>query len=182
MGLHTGEAQEREGDYFGPPVNRAARVMAAAHGGQIALSGVTASVLGPTVGFELVDLGEHRLKGVVDPMRVFAVRADALAWVERPLASLPEVHSNLPRPVTEWFGPVTELKRRAAELPKRRLVTLTGTGGVGKTRTSIEVGWLVAAEFPAAYGSSTWPRSPSRAPWSPRSLRRWASSPSPGSR
>ena len=148
MGLHTGEVQERDGDYFGPPVNRAARVMGAAHGGQIVLTDVTAGVLGAVAGIELVDLGAHRLRGTVEALRLFGVRAEGVPWIDRPLASVQEMRGNLPRPMTEWFGSVAELQRRASQLPNRRLVTLTGTGGVGKTRMALEVGWLVADEFP----------------------------------
>lgn len=148
MGLHTGEAQERDGDYFGPPVNRASRVMAAAHGGQIVLSSGTAGILGHGPDIELVDLGEHRLKGIVEPMRMYRVRAAGLAIDDRPPLSTREIPGNLSRPLTDWIGSVAMLRERAADLLMRRLVTLTGTGGVGKTRTAIEVAWLIADEFP----------------------------------
>lgn len=68
MGAHTGEAEERDGDYFGSPVNRAARVMCAAHGGQVLLSAATVGVLGSVPGFEFVDLGRLELKGLVGPI------------------------------------------------------------------------------------------------------------------
>ena len=147
MGVHTGEAQERDGDYFGPPLNRAARLMGAARGGQVAVSGTTAEIIGQPMGCEFVDLGGHRLKGFVEPVHVFAVRADGLAWVDRPLATSQETPGNLPRPATEFIGRVADLRRRVEELPKRRLVTLTGTGGVGKTRAAIEIGWMLTDEF-----------------------------------
>ena len=73
MGLHTGEAQERDGDYFGPPLNLAARLMGAAGGGQIVVSEVTAAVLAGRSGVALVDLGGQRLRGVADPVRAFGV-------------------------------------------------------------------------------------------------------------
>jgi predicted ATPase/class 3 adenylate cyclase len=148
MGVHSGEAEERDGNYFGSCVNRAARLMSAAHGGQIVLSDVTAALLEPTDGVGLVDLGLHHLRGLMEPSRVFAVKADGLARVDQPLATADVAVGNLPRPMTEWFGPVGELRRRAAELSSRRLVTLTGPGGVGKTRLAIEAGGLVTDEYP----------------------------------
>ena len=147
-GLHSGEAEERDGDYFGPTVNRAARVMSAAHGGQVLLSGATAELVGSLDGVELVDLGSLQLKGLMAAVRVFALRAEGLSWVDPPLVTDQEVPGNLPRPATEFVGRVDLLRRRAAELPRRRVVTLTGPGGVGKTRAAIEVGWLTLDLFP----------------------------------
>ena len=147
MGLHTGEAQERGDDYFGAPLNRAARVMDAARGGQVALSSVTAEIVGRPPGGEFVDLGSHRLKGLVEPVHMFAVRAVGLEWVDRPLVTSQETPGNLPVAATEFVGGVAELRRRGEELSQRRLVTLTGPGGVGKTRVALEIGWLLAGEF-----------------------------------
>ena len=148
MGAHTGEAEERDGDYFGPPVNRAARLMSAAHGGQVVVSEATAAVLGTPTGVRLVDLGSHRLKGVVDEMRVFGVDADGLRWLDRALVTEQVVPGNLPCPATEFVGRLDVLQQRAAGLTDRRLVTLTGTGGVGKTRSAVEVGWLLTDVYP----------------------------------
>jgi predicted ATPase/class 3 adenylate cyclase len=147
MGLHTGEAEERDGNYFGAPVNRAARLMAAAHGRQIVMSDATTAVLGQISGIGLIDLGSHRLRGLVESTRVFGVKADGLDWVEVPLATPEGTPGNLPHPPTEWFGPLAELNRRATEIGRRRLVTLTGPGGVGKTRLAVEIGSLVAGDF-----------------------------------
>ena len=147
MGLHTGEAQERGDDYFGAPLNRAARVMDAARGGQVALSSITAEIVGRPPGGEFVDLGVHRLKGLVEPVHIFVVRAVGLTWVDRPLVTSQETPGNLPAAATEFIGGVAELRRRVEELPRRRLVTLTGPGGVGKTRVALEIGWLLSGEF-----------------------------------
>ena len=147
MGVHTGEAQERDGNYFGPPLNRAARVMGAAHGGQILVSRATVEVLGRVAGIELLDLGLHRLKGLAEAMQVFGVWAEDLLWVDEPLATAEGASGNLPLPATEFVGRVAELQHRLAGLAKRRLVTLTGPGGVGKTRFAIEIAWLVVDDF-----------------------------------
>jgi predicted ATPase/class 3 adenylate cyclase len=148
MGLHTGEAEERDGNYFGSPLNRAARLMAAAHGGQVVVSDITAHLLGDSAAIGLVDLGSHRLRGMVEAIRVFGVKADGLDWVEEPLVTAEPARGNLPRLATQWFGSVAELNLRAEELQERRCMTLTGPGGVGKTRLAIEAGELVAGSFP----------------------------------
>jgi predicted ATPase/class 3 adenylate cyclase len=147
MGLHTGEADERDGDYLGPPVNRAARLMSAAHGGQIVVTSTTADVLWPLTNVELLDLGTVSLRGINDPIHAFGVRADGVPWPDRELSTSRTVPGNLPAPANEWFGPVAELHRRVADLPNRRLVTLTGTGGVGKTRLALEVAAMATDEF-----------------------------------
>jgi predicted ATPase/class 3 adenylate cyclase len=147
IGVHTGEVQERDGDYFGPPVNHAARLMGAANGGQIVVSALTAGLLDSSVGVELVDLGTTQLKGIVEPVAVLGVTAPGVAWIDTPLISAQTSPGNLPRPHTEFVGDLADLQRRVSNLPDARLVTLTGSGGVGKTRASIEVGWLVIDEF-----------------------------------
>jgi predicted ATPase/class 3 adenylate cyclase len=148
MGLHTGETEERDGNYFGSPLNRAARLMAAAKGGQIVVSEVTAALIEHLDGVGLIDLGLHRLRGLVEPTRAFGVKADGLAWLDRPVTTDDAMVGNLPRALTDWFGPVAELHRRVGDLGRRRLVTLTGPGGVGKTRLAIEIGALVGDDFP----------------------------------
>jgi class 3 adenylate cyclase len=129
MGLHTGRCVERDGDYFGSEVNRAARLIAAAHGGQIVVSDATAAGLGSVPGVALMDLGVHRLRGLLEPSRVFGVTADGWNWANRPLVTSEASRGNLPRPATEWFGPLAAVHHRAAELGRRRLVTLTGPRG-----------------------------------------------------
>ena len=148
MGLHSGEVDERDGDYFGSPVNRAARIMSAAEAGHIVVSAVTASLAGSNAEFSFVDVGVHHLKSVVSPIRLFCVVADGLPLDRRPISTSVDVPGNLLRPVTEFVGRVAILQQRAAALPGQRLVTLVGPGGVGKTRLATEVAGLLVNEFP----------------------------------
>jgi predicted ATPase/class 3 adenylate cyclase len=147
MRLHTGEADERDGDYFGPPLNRAARLMSAAHGGQILVSATTADMLWSMTGIELVDIGQLELRGVTDRIHAFGVSAEGVPWAEAEPRTVRTVVGNLPTPANEWFGSVAELRHRVANLPHRRLVTLTGPGGVGKTRMALEAAAVAADEF-----------------------------------
>jgi predicted ATPase/class 3 adenylate cyclase len=146
MGLHTGEAHERGGDYFGPPVNRAARVMAAANGGQIAVSSVTRELV-QTEGVQFVDLGAHALRGVPEQIHLFGIATPELAWLDTPLRTAQATAAHLPHPVTEVIGRASEVPRLVSELTRRRLVTLIGPGGVGKTRLAVEVAWLSLDSF-----------------------------------
>jgi predicted ATPase/class 3 adenylate cyclase len=152
MGVHTGEADERNGDYFGQPVNRAARLMGAAHGGQVVVSDVTAELTGVLPGIELVDLGSHRLKGLVEPMQVYGVAAADLGWLDRPLAAEQAVRGNLPGTTDDLIGREQLLAQADDDLRERRLLTLTGPGGVGKTRAAIELGRRTSARF----GGGVW--------------------------
>jgi class 3 adenylate cyclase len=145
MGVHSGEADERDGDFFGSAVNRAARVMSVAQGGQVLVSALSAQVAGRVPGVEFVSVGERRLRGMVEPLELCVVAVDGL--VQTPPA-LEVVRGNLPRPATEFVGDVGALQQRVSELSSRRLVTLTGPGGVGKTRMAVEVGGLVGDQFP----------------------------------
>ncbi len=147
MGIHTGEAEERDGDYFGPPVNRAARIMGAANGGQVVLSALTAGLVDGVSDFKLYDLGPVQLKGVIEPVSVVGVAGEGHEWIDTPLLTTEISRGNLPRPQTEMVGDLADLQRRVANLAQARVVTLTGSGGVGKTRASIEIGWLVIDEF-----------------------------------
>ncbi len=150
MGLHTGEADERNGDYFGPSLNRAARVMAAAHGGQVLASGVTASLVGDRLPDRvlLVDLGEHRLKDLDAPEHIFQVTDAALDQQFPPLRVLDSVPNNLSLQYTRFIGRAREMEELTALVPGNRLVTLTGVGGVGKTRLALQLAAEVLHHYP----------------------------------
>jgi predicted ATPase/class 3 adenylate cyclase len=154
MGLHTGATEERDGDYFGPVVNRVARLEAAAHGGQIVLSGVTAELLtaGLPDGARLRDLGLHRLKDLGRPEQVFQLEAPGLTASFPPLTSLdnPELPNNLPGVVSAFVGREAELAEVRTLVRDARLVTLTGAGGSGKTRLALQA----AAELLGSTGSA----------------------------
>ena len=140
MGLHTGEAESRDGDYFGPTLNRAARVMDAGHGGQVLVSSATAGLL---AGLDLVDLGVHQLKGLETPERIFQV-----GFGEFPALRTPRpVVGNLPVELSTFVGRSHEVKSLVGELEGHRLVTLIGVGGTGKTRLAIETGVTVSDRF-----------------------------------
>jgi predicted ATPase len=145
MGLATGEAELRDGDYFGVVLNRAARVMAAGHGGQILLIESTASLLS---GVDLVDLGPRRLRDVPMPIGVFQIQAPGLRTDFPPLRALDVSPGNLRAATTSLIGRDTEISDVLEAVRSHRLVTLTGVGGVGKTRLALEVATRLADEFP----------------------------------
>jgi predicted ATPase len=145
MGLATGEAELRDGDYFGAVLNRAARVMAAGHGGQILLADSTAGLLS---GVDLLDLGPRRLRDLPTPIGVFQVRAPGLHTDFPPLRALDVSPGNLRPQTTTLIGREAEVTELEAAVRKHRLVTLTGVGGVGKTRLATEVSGRLVNEFP----------------------------------
>jgi predicted ATPase/class 3 adenylate cyclase len=145
MGLATGEAELRGGDYFGAVLNRAARVMAAGHGGQILLAESTAGLLS---GIDLVDLGPRRLRDLPIPVGVFQVQAEGLRTDFPPLRALDAGPGNLRAATTSFIGRDSEAGEVLAAVKAHRLVTLTGVGGVGKTRLATEVAGRLVDEFP----------------------------------
>ncbi|PJE11180.1 MAG: adenylate/guanylate cyclase domain-containing protein [Mycobacterium sp.] len=136
MGLATGEAELREADYFGAVLNRAARVMAAGHGGQILLAESTAGLLS---GVDLVELGPRRLRDIPVPLSLFQVRAAGLATEFPPLRALDTSPGNLRPASTSLIGRDTDVAAIAAAIKTHRVVTLTGVLGItqqpGKTIT-----------------------------------------------
>jgi predicted ATPase/class 3 adenylate cyclase len=145
MGIATGEAELRDGDYFGTVLNRAARVMAAGHGGQILVADSTAGLLS---GVDLQDLGPRRLRDVPIPVGVFQVRSAGLRVEFPPLRALDTTPGNLRPATTSLIGRETEVDAIKTAVRSHRLVTLTGVGGVGKTRLALEVAAQLADEFP----------------------------------
>ena len=145
MGIATGEAEMRGADYFGAVLNRAARVMAAGHGGQVLLAESTAGLL---PGVDLVDLGPRRLRDLPTPVQVFQVRAEGLRTDFPPLRALGASPGNLRPAVTSFIGRESEVAELQAAVKAHRLMTLTGVGGVGKTRLALEVAARLADEFP----------------------------------
>ena len=149
MGLHSGSAEERDADYFGTVVNRVARLMSIGHGGQILASGVTHELAKEEVkGATFSDLGLHRLKDLAQPEQVWQVGADGLPTEFGPLLSLNTLPNNLPVQVTTFIGRERDLDELKAHLAEHRLVTLFGSGGVGKTRLAAQVGAELLERFP----------------------------------
>jgi class 3 adenylate cyclase len=153
-GMHAGVTEVRDGDFFGNPVNRAARIMNAAHGGQVLASQVVAELtcnhLAP--GVSLRDLGVVRLRDLSTPERVFQVAHPALRQDFPPLRSLEATPNNLPHQVTSFFGRERELDDIRSLVKKTRLLTLLGAGGIGKTRLSLQA----AAESMDEYPDGIW--------------------------
>jgi predicted ATPase/class 3 adenylate cyclase len=141
IGVHTGEAELRDGDYFGPTMNRTARVMDAGHGGQVLVSSSAAPLAGD---LGLVDLGEHHLKGLATPERLYQVGGRHFP----PLRVARQRLGNIPVELTTFIGRSEEVAELAEELADNRLVTLIGVGGTGKTRMAVEVAHTTAPMFP----------------------------------
>ncbi len=145
MGIATGEAELREDDYFGAVLNRAARVMAAGHGGQILLDGATAELV---TAVDLIGLGQRRLRDIAKAVEISQVRADGLRTDFPPLKTLDATPGNLRPPTTSFVGREPEVAELETLLKGHRLVTLTGVGGVGKTRLALEVAARLVPDFP----------------------------------
>jgi predicted ATPase/class 3 adenylate cyclase len=152
--IHTGTADERDGDYFGPAVNRVARLLAIGHGGQVLVSGVTSDLVQGALPSQttLRDLGEHRLRDLSRPEYVYQLLAPELAAEFPPLRSLDVLPNNLPLQLTSFIGRETEIAEITALIAEHRLVTIVGSGGVGKTRTSLQV----AANLLDGSGDGVW--------------------------
>jgi predicted ATPase/class 3 adenylate cyclase len=147
MGVHTGETELRDGDYYGSAANRAARLMSVAHGGQVVVSLATEELVRDGE-YEFVDLGENRLRDLTRAERVFQLAHTTLGVEFPPLRSLDAFPSNLPAQLSSFVGREDELAEVAGLLAEHRLVTLTGVGGVGKTRLALQVAADVIPRFP----------------------------------
>jgi predicted ATPase/class 3 adenylate cyclase len=158
MGIHTGEARPASlasgVDYVGFEVSRAARIAAAAHGGQVLLSDTTESLVrdGLAPGLTLRELGEHRFKDLVRPQRIYQLRVDGLPDTFPPLRSLDATPNNLPTQTTTFVGMKREIASAVERLQTTRLLTLTGPGGSGKTRLALHL----AADLLDRYPDGVW--------------------------
>jgi class 3 adenylate cyclase len=154
MGLHLGEVEVQGAHYFGAPLYRCARLLAAAHGGQTVLSEAAAALARDALPAEagLRDLGEHRLKDLQRPDRVAQLLHPDLPDGFPPLRTLDSLPHNLPLQLTSFVGRERELAEVAALLGAHRLLTLTGPGGTGKTRLALQA----AADAVEAYPDGVW--------------------------
>ena len=151
MGLHTGSAEARDGEYHGYlTLAQAQRVMSVAYGGQTLVSDATAALLRGQLpeGITLRNIGEHRLKGLLNPEHLWQVVAPGLVQDFPPLQSRNAIPNNLPIQVTSFIGREKEISEIKRLLTTTRLLTLTGSGGTGKTRLSLQVGAGVLDGFP----------------------------------
>ena len=150
MGLHTGEIEAIGGDVIGYAINRTARIAAVAHGGQVLLSDATRSLVADALpdGVTVRDLGQHRLKDLRAPERIAQLEIDGLPADFPPIRSLEARPNNLPTQLTTFVGRDRELREALELLPTTRLLTLTGPGGTGKTRFSLQLAAAAADDFP----------------------------------
>jgi predicted ATPase/class 3 adenylate cyclase len=154
IGLHTGDAHYRDGDYFGPTLNRAARLMGIGHGGQVLLSHATQELLADALSQDvsLTSLGHHRLKDLTDTEHVYQLLHPELERDFPTLKSLSYLANNLPAQTTSFIGREEDIDTASSLLETSRLVTLTGIGGTGKTRLSLQV----AADLIEQYADGVW--------------------------
>ena len=150
MGLHTGEAEQRSGDYYGPALNRAARLMAVAHGCQTLLSTTTADLVRDQLPPQasLRDLGEHRLKDLVRPEHIYQLNHPRLPAEFPPLRSVDAFPNNLPVQITSFIGREHQLEQARQRLASAHLLTLIGPGGTGKTRLSLQLAAEMLPQLP----------------------------------
>src|SRR5579871_6854216 len=149
MALHTGAAEERDNDYFGPALNRVARLLSIGHGEQVLLSMPAEELVKDSLpeGCSLKDMGSHRLKDLQQPEHVFQLIAPDLPAEFPPLRSLQAFANNLPNQLTSFIGRDKEIEAVKSLLAKSRLLTLTGSGGCGKTRLALQVAADLIEEF-----------------------------------
>lgn len=150
MGLATGEVEAQGADYFGPTLNRAARVMSAGHGGQILVAASTADLLDEgdsSDAVQLLDLGSRRLRDLSEAIQIFQVEAEGLRTEFPALKTVDTVPGNLPAQTTSFIGRGAEIEELRERVQESRLVTLTGVGGVGKTRLALQVATALTPAF-----------------------------------
>jgi len=154
VALHTGTAEERDHDYFGPALNRVARLLTAGHGGQILLSEAARLLIEDALpqGVALRDLGQHRLRDLASPERIFQVVLEGLRAEFPPVRTLDVLPNNLPRQLSSFVGRTKELAEVKALLQRTALLTLTGSGGAGKTRLALQA----AADLVEAFADGVW--------------------------
>lgn len=141
VSVHAGPASERDGDFFGSPVNKVARINGIGHGGQVLASDVARQLMSDVA---CVDLGVHQLRDLWEPIRVWQLDDGE----HPPLRTLKQARHNLPVMSTEFIGRQVEVDELRALVDRHRLVSITGVGGCGKTRLAIEVGAAMADKFP----------------------------------
>jgi hypothetical protein len=149
MGLHTGVAEERGGDYFGPVLNRAARIMAVANGNQVLLSQATAELVREQMepGFRLHDVGEHQLKSLRRPEHMYQLMGPRLSDEELQVVSA-QTSGNLPVGVIDFVGRSDDITALQAMVEAERIVTLAGIGSTGKTQLATRVAATLGDRYP----------------------------------
>jgi predicted ATPase/class 3 adenylate cyclase len=150
IGVHTGRAEERNGDYFGPTVNRVARLMSIGHGGQTLVSDLTRALAQgelPT-NVALTDLGVHRLKDLAEPEHVWQLGAAGQSSAFPPLVSLDSGRNNLPAQPASFHGRDRDVEDLKKLIDEHRVVTLVGAGGIGKTRLAVQISSEMLDAFP----------------------------------
>jgi len=154
MALHTGEADLRDGDYYGQAVNRCAKLRNAAYGGQTLISQATYNLVRHALpdGVSLRDLGEHRLKDLQQPERLYQLIIAGTSCDFPPLKMLESLHTNLPAALTSFIGREKEIVEVKLLLADKRLLTITGSGGAGKTRLALQV----ATDLLNSYSDGVW--------------------------
>ena len=150
MGVHTGYAEERNADYFGPAVNRVARLMSLGHGGQVLISDITRGLANndPPNDIALIDLGSHRLKDLTMPEHIWQLVIEGLPTQFPALKSLDALPNNLSIQRTSLVGRDCDVADVKKLVGLNRLVTLVGHGGVGKTRVALQVGADLLDQYP----------------------------------